>query len=73
MKLQNLATPAPQDAEARIAIRPKICCPIDTLPMPDLAGMQAGRAGAEKIGEVLVPPRDARCIEAPAGSFFRIT
>jgi uncharacterized protein len=72
-KLQNPATPAPQDAEARRAIRPTICYPIDTLPQPDLAGIDVGRAGAEKIGEVLVPPRDARCVAVPAGGFFRIT
>ena len=29
-------------------------------------------ASAEKIDEVLVPPREARCFEVPAGHFFRI-
>lgn len=35
--------------------------------------MKSLRARASKTGEVLVPPRDARCFEVPAGHFFRIT
>ena len=50
-----------------------ICYPIDTLPAPDLGASAARRRGAGKLSEVSVPPRDARCIDVPAGSFFRIT
>lgn len=38
-----------------------------------MALYQAARGGAEKVDEVLVPPRDARCFTAPAGHFFRIS
>lgn len=62
----------PQDAEARRKIRPVICYPVDTLPRPDLAAYQAARDGWEKVDEVVVPPREARCFQVPAGSFFRI-
>ncbi|KFG67835.1 DUF1989 domain-containing protein [Microvirga sp. BSC39] len=62
----------PQDAEARRKIRPVICYPVDTLPRPDLAAYQAARDGWEKVDEVVVPPREARCFRVPAGSFFRI-
>ncbi|NNE51043.1 MAG: DUF1989 domain-containing protein [Sulfitobacter sp.] len=64
---------APTDAEARRAVPPVICYPVETLPQPDLALYQSVRPGARKSGEVLVPPRDARCFEVPAGHFFRIT
>jgi uncharacterized protein YcgI (DUF1989 family) len=65
--------PAPPDAENRKAIRPVICYPNETLPVPDLSLYRAARQGAEKTGEVLVPPRDAACFEVPAGHFFRIS
>lgn len=65
------ATPA--DAQDRKAIRPVICYPVEGLPVPDLAPFRAARAGWQKLGETLVPPRDARCFEVPAGCFFRIT
>ncbi len=63
----------PADADARRAIAPVICYPNDGLPKPDLGLYQTARDGAKKTGEVLVPPRDARCFEVPAGHFFRIT
>ena len=66
-------TTPPPDADARRAIRPVICYPNETLPAPDLALYARARAGARKTGEVLVPPRDARCFEVPAGHFFRIS
>jgi len=71
----KLTTPnhaAPADAVARKGIAPVICYPVDTLPPPDLALYTRARRGAEKVGEVLIPPREARCFEVPAGTFFRI-
>ena len=65
--------PTPPDAEARRAVKPVICYPNDTLPTPDLALYAAARAGAEKTGEMLVPPREAASFRVPAGQFFRIT
>ncbi|WP_372613894.1 urea carboxylase-associated family protein [Aquicoccus sp.] len=63
----------PADADARRAIAPVICYPNDSLPAPDLALYRAARDGAEKAGEVLVPPRDARAFRVPAGHVFRIS
>jgi len=63
---------APADADARRQIAPVICYPVETLPQPDLTAYRAARAGCEKIGEQIVPPREAACFEVPAGHFFRI-
>ncbi|QUJ76896.1 DUF1989 domain-containing protein [Sulfitobacter albidus] len=64
---------APADADARRAIPPVICYPVDTLPTPDMALYDAARATLTKTGETVVPPRDAACFTVPAGHFFRIT
>ncbi|MEX0281146.1 MAG: urea carboxylase-associated family protein [Arenibacterium sp.] len=63
----------PTDAEDRRAIPPVICYPNDTLPEPPLSAYRAAREGAERIAQVTVPPRDARCFKVPAGHFFRIS
>ena len=63
---------SPADADARKAIAPVICYPVETLPKPDLGALRAVRAGWEKVSEVLVPARDAAAFEVPAGHFFRI-
>jgi uncharacterized protein len=65
--------PAPADAAARRAVTPVICYPNETLPQPDLALYRTARMGANKVAEVLVPPRDAACFDVPAGHFFRIS
>lgn len=72
MKLDRPETAAPRDSEARRSVRPVICYPVDTLPRPDLASYRAARVGWAKAGEVIVPPRDARTFQVPAGWFFRI-
>ncbi|KZY33177.1 hypothetical protein A3731_20825 [Roseovarius sp. HI0049] len=63
----------PKDAEARRAVKPVICYPNATLPVPDLELYGKARAGAEKIGEVRVEPREAATFRAAAGQFFRIS
>ncbi|OJY31962.1 MAG: hypothetical protein BGP11_10410 [Rhodobacterales bacterium 65-51] len=63
---------APADADTRRAIAPVICYPTETLPIPDLAACRDARDGWTRVAEVLVPARDARCFEVPAGHFFRI-
>jgi uncharacterized protein len=62
----------PKDAAARRAVKPVICYPVDTLPVPDMARYENARATMTKVDEVLVPPRDASCFAVPAGHFFRI-
>ena len=66
-------TREPEDAEARRAKTPVICYPTDTLPVPDLARYAAARDRAEKLFEMVVPPREAACFRVAAGQFFRIT
>ncbi|GLQ25732.1 urea carboxylase-associated family protein [Sulfitobacter pacificus] len=63
----------PSDAEARRAIQPVICYPVETLPQPDMALYAQARAELRKTDEVLVPPRDASTFTVPAGHFFRIS
>ena len=63
----------PDDAKARRAIKPVICYPDASLPKPNLALYRVARSGAEKVSEVLVPPREAACFNVPAGHFFRIS
>jgi len=63
----------PADAKARREIQPVISYPPETLPAPDLDLYAKARKTAVKISETLVPPRDARCFDVPAGHFFRIT
>ncbi|THH36015.1 DUF1989 domain-containing protein [Aliishimia ponticola] len=60
-------------ADRQRALPPVICYPPETLPAPDLALYAQARAGATKLSEVIVPPREARVFEVPAGHFFRIT
>ena len=63
---------APADADARRAIKPVICYPTDTLPVPDMAAYAAARKTMELMDEVMVAPRDARTFRVAAGNFFRI-
>ena len=62
----------PADAAARRAIPPVVCYPVESLPPYDEAFYENVRAGMTKVGEVVVPPRDARSFEVPAGHLFRI-
>jgi uncharacterized protein YcgI (DUF1989 family) len=73
MKLVSPEHKAPDDGGARQAKPALVCYPVETLPQPDLGAYRARRSGAEKTSEILVPPRDARCVNVPAGAFFRIT
>ncbi len=70
--MKNMPLP-PADADARRAIKPVICYPNETLPEAPMALYKAARATATKVDEVLIPARDARCFEVPAGQFFRIS
>jgi len=63
----------PGDAEERRNKPPVICYPTDALAPPDLDGIRKRRKGAIHQATCTVPPRDARCVNVPAGGFFRIT
>ncbi|WP_282182807.1 urea carboxylase-associated family protein [Aliiroseovarius marinus] len=73
MKPQIPAHAAPADADARKAVNPVICYPVDSLQAPDLELYRAARATVQKVDEVLIPARDARTFSVPAGQFFRIS
>ena len=72
VKLSQPQHAAPADAADRKAIKPVICYPPETLPRPPMDLYRQARVGAEKVADVLVPARDARTFEVPAGCFFRI-
>ncbi|UEM24596.1 DUF1989 domain-containing protein (plasmid) [Skermanella mucosa] len=72
MKLENHEHSEPGDAKERRKVRPVICYPVDSLAPPDLASYRTAREGWEKLSETVVPPREARCFDVPAGCFFRI-
>jgi len=65
--------PAPADAAARRAAKPLVCYQVEQLPPNHLERYRRARESLAPRGEVVVPPRDARCFEVPAGCFFRIT
>ena len=62
----------PPDADQRRAAKPVIVYALDQLPAYDAAFYDNARAGMVKIGETIVPPREARAFDVPAGHFFRI-
>jgi len=62
----------PDDAASRRSAKPVICYRVDMLPKCDMSLYRKARDGMQKVGEVLVPPREARTFEIPAGHFFRI-
>ncbi len=65
-------TTTPPDAEARRAIAPVICYPVETLPKPDLPLYARARASATVVDTVTAAPRDAAAFRVHAGAFFRI-
>ena len=62
----------PEDAQARRGKPPVIVYPTGTLPQPDMAMYERARQNLTRIAEVIVPPRDGRTFDVPAGHFFRI-
>jgi uncharacterized protein len=73
MKTDRPETKPPADAEARRAVPPVLVYRPESLPAPDLNRYRKARAKAAKVADLLVPPREARGFEVPAGSFFRIS
>lgn len=63
---------APNDAKERRSVKPIVCYEVDGLPGFDLQAYQQAVTNAAVIDDLLVPPRDAKTFEVPAGCFFRI-
>ena len=64
--------PEPQDAAARRAVEPVLVYAVDSLPAFDRAFYETARSELRLVEELIVPPRDARAFEVPAGHLFRI-
>ena len=58
---------APADADTRRVVKPVICYPVDTLPLPNMTLYSSARDEMKLTTEVIVPPRDARTFRVPAG------
>ena len=69
---ESVLSNAPADADARRAVKPLVCYDVESLPPNNLEIYQQARETMQKIDEVLVPPRDGRTFNIPAGHFFRI-
>lgn len=63
---------APADAAERRAVKPVVCYPVETLPVPDMATLRRARETLTKVDEVTVPPRGGATFSVPKGHFFRI-
>lgn len=63
---------APTDAAERRAVKPVVCYPVETLPVPDMAMLRRVRETLTKVDEVTVPPREGATFSVPKGHFFRI-
>jgi uncharacterized protein len=63
---------APPDAAQRRAAPVIVCYSVDKLPPYDRQFYASARQDLTKISETIVPPREAKTFNVPAGSFFRI-
>jgi uncharacterized protein YcgI (DUF1989 family) len=70
--LETPSVPAPSDADERRGKRAVVVYPNGTLPPAPMAMLEEARMSLTKVGEVIVPPRDARAFRVPKGHFFRI-
>ncbi|UXS00974.1 DUF1989 domain-containing protein [Agrobacterium tumefaciens] len=70
--MSHTAMTEPADAAERRARRPVVVYPNGTLEAPDLSSLVKARETMQKVGEVIVPPRDGRTFQVPKGHFFRI-
>lgn len=62
----------PDDAGQRRAVTPVLVYARERLPQVNLRIYEQAREGMEKVDEIIVPARDARGFDVPAGCFFRI-
>lgn len=69
---QARKTNAPPDAAQRRAVKSIVVYPVEKIPPYDAQFYDAARRGMTKVAEVIVPPRDGRAFDVPAGHFFRI-
>ena len=63
---------SPDDAELRKSVKPVICYPTDSLKSPNMNDYLIARKNLNKIDQIIIPPRDAKCFRVPKSHFFRI-
>ena len=64
--------PPPPDADERWAVEPVTVYSLDKVPVYNQDFYDGIREGATLVDQVVIPPRDARCLQIPAGHLFRI-
>ncbi|WP_086464977.1 urea carboxylase-associated family protein [Oceanibaculum nanhaiense] len=69
---QTPAHQPPADAARRRAAAVTVCYPVDRLPPYNRAFYEDARQGMVLVGEIVVPPREARTFTVPAGHLFRV-
>jgi uncharacterized protein YcgI (DUF1989 family) len=70
LKVPSLRAPA--DAAERRAAKPVVVYQFDGTRLNNAPLSGDARSGMTKIGETIVPPREGRAFDVPAGHFFRI-
>ena len=71
MKTKKYST-VPLDAKDRVNVKPIIGYPTDRLKETNLPILHRARKNLKNIGEIIIPPRDAKTFEVKKGQFFRI-
>ncbi|KZL12600.1 hypothetical protein PsAD2_03906 [Pseudovibrio axinellae] len=69
---QSITTGVPLPSDDRRSKNPIVCYEVSQLPAFDAKLYQQAKDTMQKVGEVVVPPRDGGYFEVPAGHFFRI-
>ena len=70
--MRSSQTNAPSDAARRRTVPPVVVYTVDKLPAYNGAFYQSARRGLTRVSETIVPPREAKTFQVPAGHFFRI-
>ena len=65
-------TTPPSDAAERRSAPPVLTYSVGQSPSFDAAFYNGARAQLSKVADIMVPPREAKAFEVPAGHFFRI-
>ncbi len=69
---RSISTSIPAASDDRRSKSLIVCYEVDHLPAYDADLYQQAKESMEKVDEVMVPPRDGRHFQVPAGHFFRI-
>jgi uncharacterized protein YcgI (DUF1989 family) len=70
--MTTLSPSEPADGAERRAAKPVVTYAVSQLPPVDMRMLNTAREGLSLIDEIIVPPREGRSFDVPAGHFFRI-